>query len=247
MGTLFQQRVFKWRQQEKLVAMTEPGARISVALVDDQPLFLAGIRMLIESQSDMQFCGDAANGEQAVALASERRPDVMLMDLRMPVMDGVAATRRIISEADACNSDRPRIIALTTFNRDHAVLDAVQAGARGYLLKSAEPEFLLAAIRTVHSGYSVIAPGSVHSLFEHAANRGPSIGPDLSVLDVLSVREREVFLLVAKGLSNRDVAEALFISDATVKTHLRSVLDKLALRTRLQLIAYAHERRLLGD
>ena len=226
--------------------MTETGTRISVALVDDQPLFLAGIRMLIESQSDMRFCGEAANGEQAVGLASELRPDVMLMDLRMPVMDGVAATRRIISEADARNSDRPRIIALTTFNRDHAILDAVQAGASGYLLKSAEPDFLLAAIRTVHSGYSVIAPGSVHSLFEHAASRGPSIGPDLSVLDVLSVRERDVFLLVAKGLSNKDIAEALFISDATVKTHLRNVLDKLALRTRLQLIAYAHERRLLG-
>ncbi|MGK3647250.1 response regulator [Pseudarthrobacter enclensis] len=227
--------------------MTETGSRIGVALVDDQPLFLAGIRMLVESQSDMQFVGQAADGEQAVALAAERRPDVMLMDLRMPVMDGVAATRRIISDADACSSDRPRIIALTTFNRHHAVLDAVQAGASGYLLKSAEPEFLLAAIRTVHSGYSVIAPGSVHSLFEHAASRGPSVGPDLSVLDVLSVRERDVFLLAAKGLSNKDIAEALFISDATVKTHLRSVLDKLTLRTRLQLIAFAHERKLLGD
>lgn len=227
--------------------MTETAPQINVALVDDQPLFLAGIRMLIESQSDMQFAGQAADGEQAVALAAERRPDVMLMDLRMPVMDGVAATRQIISDVVACNSDRPRIIALTTFNRDHAVLDAVQAGASGYLLKSAEPEFLLAAIRTVHSGYSVIAPGSVHSLFEHAASRGPSIGPDLSVLDVLSIRERDVFVLAAKGLSNRDIAEALFVSDATVKTHLRSVLDKLALRTRWQLIAFAHERRLLGD
>ncbi|WP_306897884.1 LuxR C-terminal-related transcriptional regulator [Arthrobacter sp. B1I2] len=126
-------------------------------------------------------------------------------------------------------------------------MDVVQAGASGYLLKSAEPEFLLAAIRTVHSGYSVIAPGSVHSLFEHAASRGPSRGPDLSVLDVLSVRERDVFLLAAKGLSNRDMAEALFVSDATVKTHLRSVLDKLTLRTRLQLIAFAHEHRLLGE
>jgi DNA-binding NarL/FixJ family response regulator len=227
--------------------MTETGTRISVALVDDQPLFLAGIRMLVESQSDMQFAGQATDGEQAVALAAARRPDVMLMDLRMPVLDGVAATRQIIKDADTCNSDRPRIIGLTTFNRDHAVLDAVQAGASGYLLKSAEPEFLLAAIRTVHSGYSVIAPGSVHSLFEHAASRGPGRGPDLSVLAVLSVRERDVFLLAAKGLSNRDMAEALFVSDATVKTHLRSVLDKLTLRTRLQLIAFAHERRLLGE
>lgn len=214
--------------------------------MDDQPLFRAGIRMLIESQQDMEFSGEAADGEQAVALAAERRPDVMLMDLRMPVLDGVTATGRIISQADASNTDKPKIIALTTFNRDQAVVEAVQAGASGYLLKSAEPEFLLAAIRTVHSGYSVIAPGSVHSLFEHAARQAPVAGPDLSVLDVLSVRERDVFLLAAKGLTNGEMAEGLFVSEATVKTHLRSVLDKLELRTRLQLIAFAHERRLLG-
>ncbi|HEY3574278.1 MAG TPA: response regulator transcription factor [Arthrobacter sp.] len=227
--------------------MGEAAARIKVALVDDQQLFRAGIRMLIESQVDMGFAGEAADGEQAVALAAERRPDVMLMDLRMPVLDGVAATGRILSQADAGNTDKPKIIALTTFNRDHAVVEAVQAGASGYLLKSAEPEFLLAAIRTVHSGYSVIAPGSVHSLFEHAARRAPVVGPDLSVLDVLSARERDVFLLAAKGLTNGEMAEGLFVSEATVKTHLRSVLDKLQLRTRLQLIAFAHERRLLGN
>ena len=227
--------------------MAEAGARIKVALVDDQPLFRAGIRMLIESQQDMEFSGEAADGEQAVALAAEHCPDVMLMDLRMPVMDGVTATGRIMKQADASNTDKPKVIALTTFNRDQAVVEAVQAGASGYLLKSAEPEFLLAAIRTVHSGYSVIAPGSVHSLFEHAARQGPVPGPDLSVLDVLSVRERDVFLLAAKGLSNGEMAEGLFVSEATIKTHLRSVLDKLQLRTRLQLIAFAHERRLLGN
>ncbi|MET3935624.1 response regulator transcription factor [Arthrobacter sp. OAP107] len=227
--------------------MGEAAARIKVALVDDQPLFRAGIRMLIESQVDMEVAGEASDGEQAVALAAERRPDVMLIDLRMPVLDGVTATGRIISQADAGNTDKPKIIALTTFNRDHAVVEAVQAGASGYLLKSAEPEFLLAAIRTVHSGYSVIAPGSVHSLFEHAARRAPVAGPDLSVLDVLSARERDVFLLAAKGLTNGEMAEGLFVSEATVKTHLRSVLDKLQLRTRLQLIAFAHERRLLGN
>ena len=227
--------------------MADAGLRISVALVDDQALFRAGIRMLIESQDDMELSGEAGDGKQAMALATERRPDVMLMDLRMPVMDGVEATRRIVEDADAAGIDKPRIIALTTFNRDQAVVQAVQAGASGYLLKSAEPEFLLAAIRTVHSGYSVIAPGSIHSLFEHAARNAPAPGPDLSVLDVLSVRERDVFLLAAKGLSNGEMAEGLFVSEATVKTHLRSVLDKLGLRTRLQLVAYAHERRLLGD
>ena len=226
--------------------MAEAGARIRVALVDDQPLFRAGIRMLIESQQDMEFSGEAADGEQAVALAAEHRPDVMLMDLRMPVLDGVTATSRIMKQADASNTDKPKVIALTTFNRDQAVVEAVQAGASGYLLKSAEPEFLLAAIRTVHSGYSVIAPGSVHSLFEHAARQAPVAGPDLSVLDVLSARERDVFLLAAKGLTNGEMADGLFVSEATIKTHLRSVLDKLQLRTRLQLIAFAHERRLLG-
>jgi DNA-binding NarL/FixJ family response regulator len=226
--------------------MAEAGARIRVALVDDQPLFRAGIRMLIESQPDMEFSGEAADGEQAVALAAAHRPDVMLMDLRMPVLDGVTATSRIMKQADASNTDKPKVIALTTFNRDQAIVEAVQAGASGYLLKSAEPEFLLAAIRTVHSGYSVIAPGSVHSLFEHAARQAPVAGPDLSVLDVLSARERDVFLLAAKGLTNGEMADGLFVSEATIKTHLRSVLDKLQLRTRLQLVAFAHERRLLG-
>lgn len=227
--------------------MADDPSSITVALVDDQPLFRAGIRMLIESQEDMELSGEAADGEQAVALAAQRRPDVMLMDLRMPVLDGVEATRRIVQQASAAGTDKPRIIALTTFNRDQAVVQAVQAGASGYLLKSAEPEFLLAAVRTVHSGYSVIAPGSIHSLFEHAARNTPPAGPDLSVLNILSVRERDVFLLAAKGLSNGEMAESLFVSEATVKTHLRSVLDKLELRTRLQLVAFAHERRLLGS
>jgi DNA-binding NarL/FixJ family response regulator len=226
--------------------VADAGARITVALVDDQPLFRAGIRMLIESQEDMELAGEAADGEQAMALAAERRPDVLLMDLRMPVLDGVEATQRIVQHATSTGSDKPRIIALTTFNRDQAVVQAVQAGASGYLLKSAEPEFLLAAIRTVHSGYSVIAPGSIHSLFEHAARNAPATGPDLSILNALSARERDVFLLAAKGLSNGEMADALFVSEATVKTHLRSVLDKLELRTRLQLVSFAHERRLLG-
>lgn len=227
--------------------MADAGDRITVALVDDQPLFRAGLRMLIESQQDMALSGEADDGEPAVALAIERSPDVMLMDLRMPLMDGVEATRRIVRHAEAAGAEKPKIIALTTFNRDQAVVQAVQAGASGYLLKSAEPEFLLAAIRTVHSGYSVIAPGSVHSLFAHAARNAPAAGPDLSVLDVLSARERDVFLLAAKGLSNGEMAGSLFVSEATIKTHLRSVLDKLQLRTRLQLVAFAHERRLLGN
>ncbi|WP_458111966.1 response regulator transcription factor [Arthrobacter sp. R1-13] len=226
--------------------MPDAGSRIRVALVDDQPLFRSGIRMLIESQQDMEMAGEASDGEEAVTLAAETSADVMLMDLRMPVLDGVAATRRIMEQGGALGEARPRIIALTTFNRDQAVVEAVHAGASGYLLKSAEPEFLLAAIRTVYSGYSVIAPGSIHDLFQHAARTFPGAGPDLSVLEVLSARERDVFLLASKGLGNAEIAGSLFISEATVKTHLRSVLDKLELRTRLQLVAFAHERRLLG-
>ncbi|AXJ11636.1 DNA-binding response regulator [Arthrobacter sp. PM3] len=217
-----------------------------MALADDQPLFRAGIRMLIESQPDLELAWEAGDGAQAAALAVEHCPDVMLMDLRMPVLDGVAATHRIMQEAAAAGTAAPKVIALTTFNRDQAVVEAVQAGASGYLLKSAEPEFLLAAIRTVYSGYSVIAPGSVQELFQHAARTLPAAGPDLSVLEVLSARERDVFLLAAKGLGNGGIAESLFVSEATVKTHLRSVLDKLGLGTRLQLVAFAYERRLLG-
>ena len=227
--------------------MGDADSRITVAMVDDQPMFRAGIRMLIESQDDLQYLGEASNGQEAVELAAKTHPDVMLMDLRMPVVDGVTATRKIVQHADSLGTDKPKIIALTTFNRDQAVVEAVQAGASGYLLKSAEPEFLLAAIRTVHSGYSVIAPGSIHTLFEHAARNVATMGPELSVLDVLSVRERDIFVLAAKGLSNSDLAESLFVSEATIKTHLRSVLDKLLLRNRLQLVAFAHERRLMGN
>ncbi|WP_396125325.1 response regulator [Arthrobacter sp. CJ23] len=230
----------------KVPGVAEAAAPITVALVDDQPLFRAGIRMLVQSQADMALAWEADDGGQAVALAAQDRPDVMLMDLRMPVMDGVTATRQIAEEADAAGVDKPRIIALTTFNRDQAVVEAVQAGASGYLLKSAEPEFLLAAIRTVYSGYSVIAPGSVHELFQHAARTVPVAGPDLSVLEALSPRERDIFLLAAKGLGNGEMAESLFVSEATVKTHLRSVLTKLGVRTRLQLVAFAYEHRLLG-
>ncbi|MHA7304456.1 response regulator [Arthrobacter sp. TMN-49] len=229
-----------------MAIVADAASRIKVALVDDQELFRAGIRMLIESQPDMELVGEAGDGEQAVALATTHRPDVMLMDLRMPVMDGVTATSRIVEESRTAGTDTPRIIALTTFNRDQAVVEAVQAGASGYLLKSAEPEFLLAAIRTVYSGYSVIAPGSIHDLFAHAARSFPTAGPDLSVLEALSARERDVFLLAAKGLGNAEIAGSLFVSEATVKTHLRSVLDKLDLRTRIQLVAFAYERRLLG-
>jgi DNA-binding NarL/FixJ family response regulator len=206
---------------------------IEIALVDDQDLFRSGIRMLVESQSDMKVVSEAQDGEQAVDLAAEHQPHIILMDLRMPVLDGVEATL-------------PKIVALTTFNRDQAVIEAVQAGASGYLLKSAEPEFLLAAIRTVYAGYAVIAPGSVADLFQHARRFSKLTKPDLSAIEGLSGREQELFVLAAKGLSNAEIAGQLFVSEATVKSHIRSILSKLGLQTRIQLVAFAYEHGLIG-
>ncbi|WP_104089083.1 response regulator transcription factor [Arthrobacter sp. GMC3] len=228
--------------------MTEPipGQEIRVALVDDQILFRAGLQMLIDSQSDMIFCGGARDGEEAVALAASASPDVMLMDLRMPVMNGVEATQRIVEAARAEGSEKPKIIALTTFNRDEAVVGAIRAGASGFLLKSVEPEFLLAAIRTVNSGHAVIAPGATHELFQSVPAQAASAGPDLESIAELSAREKNVFLLVAKGLSNAEIAGNVFASEATVKSQVRSILSKLGVRTRIQLVAFAYEHRLLG-
>lgn len=222
------------------------GDRIRVALVDDQVLFRAGLQMMIESQTDMVFCGSAGNGQEALTLAGSATPDVMLMDLRMPVMDGVEATQRILASARAEGVEKPRIIALTTFNRDEAVVEAIRAGASGFLLKSAQPEFLLAAIRTVFSGHAVIAPGAAHDLFAHSGAAVPAAGPDLESIAELSAREKNVFLLVAKGLSNAEIAANVFASEATVKSHVRSILGKLGVRTRIQLVAFAYEHRLLG-
>lgn len=219
---------------------------IEIALVDDQDLFRSGIRMLVESQRDMKVVSEAQDGEQAVALAAEHQPHVILMDLRMPVLDGVEATRKIVRAATKGGRALPKIVALTTFNRDQAVIEAVQAGASGYLLKSAEPEFLLAAIRTVYAGYAVIAPGSVADLFQHAGRFSKPIKPDLGAIEGLSGREQELFVLAAKGLSNAEMAEQLFVSEATVKSHLRSILSKLALQTRIQLVAFAYEHGLIS-
>lgn len=225
--------------------MTEGVDRIDVALVDDQSLFRSGVRMLLNSQGDMQVVAEAGNGVEAVAMAIEHRPHVILMDLRMPVLDGVEATRKIIDAATEDNRPLPRIIALTTFNRDQAVVDAVRAGASGYLLKSAEPEFLLSAIRTVYTGYSVLAPGSVADLFQDAGLSSKLKVPNVDAIKDLSGREQDLFKLAAKGLGNADIAAQLFISETTVKSHLRSILSKLGLQTRVQLVAFAYENRLI--
>lgn len=216
--------------------MSAPSIR--VALVDDQPLFSAGLKMILRSQADIDFIGEAIDGEAAVQLAEESSPDVMLMDIRMPVMDGITATDHI-----SRSSSRTKVIVLTTIQHDEAVVRAIQAGAAGFLTKDATPEFLLAAIRTVHSGHSVIAPSITNELLRDYTS--PSQG-NLAAIEALSEREKDVFGLASTGLSNAEIAANLFLSEATVKSHVGSILSKLQLKNRIQLVAFAHQNGLLS-
>ena len=215
---------------------------IRVALVDDQPLFRSGLRMLIDSQDDLTVVGEAGDGVEARAMVRETKPDVVLMDIRMPNADGIQATEWIVADAGAA---APRVLVLTTFDLDENAAKAIRAGASGFVLKDSEPEFLLAAIRTVHAGTAVIAPAATTELFQHFGERAPQAGdPDVHLAD-LSAREREIFLLAARGLSNAEIAKTEFVSEATVKTHISRVLAKLGLRDRVQLVVFAFERRLV--
>lgn len=220
-------------------------APIRVVLVDDQALFRAGIRMLVDSQQDLVFAGEAANGVEGVELVRTSRPDVVLMDVRMPVMDGIAATSEIIAAAERENTTPPRIVVLTTFDLDEAAARAIRGGASGFVLKDAEPEFLLAAIRTVHAGNAVIAAGATTKLFEHFSG-ARTVKQETPEYGSLTTREREIFLLAARGLSNAEIAAAEFLSEATVKTHISRILAKLVLRDRVQMVVYAFEHGLTG-
>ena len=221
-------------------APQEPtGAPIRVALVDDQALFRSGLRMLISSQPDLDVVGEAGNGRDAIALAEALSPDVILMDVRMPVLDGIEATRAIA--ARGATGVAPRVLVLTTFDLDEAAARAIQAGASGFVLKDADPEFLLAAIRTVHSGTAVFAASATRALIERFS--APAAAVPESYLS-LTAREKEIFALVAKGLSNTEIAEAEFLSEATVKTHISRILAKLMLRDRVQLVVFAYEHGL---
>jgi DNA-binding NarL/FixJ family response regulator len=216
-------------------------ARIRVALVDDQALFRAGIRMLVSSQADLEFVGEAGNGQEALDLLAVTVADVVLMDIRMPVMDGIEATARLMSAEFAGAAAPPRVIVLTTFDLDEAAARAIRGGASGFVLKDADPEFLLAAIRTVHAGNSVIAAAQTRELFEHFATPAPAIP---AAFGQLTEREREIFALAARGLSNNEIATREFLSEATVKTHISRVLGKLGLRDRVQLVVFAYEHGL---
>ncbi|WP_150953179.1 response regulator [Microbacterium testaceum] len=216
--------------------MTAP---VRIVLVDDQALFRAGIRMVIDSQSDLEVVGEASDGREGVEVVRATRPDLVLMDVRMPVMDGLAATAEILREPDA-----PRVVVLTTFDLDEAAARAIQGGASGFLLKDSEPEFLLSAVRTVHAGSAVIAAEATRELFAHIADGGAG-EPVPAAYGSLTDREREIFALAAAGLSNAEIAEREFLSEATVKTHISRILTKLALRDRVQLVVFAYRHGLV--
>jgi len=218
--------------------------QIRVVLVDDQQLVRAGLAMVIDAQPDMVVAGQAGSGAEAIALVAATPCDIVLMDVRMPGMDGLEATRRILEAADASGAaSPPRLVMLTTYDLDEYLLSAITAGASGFLLKNAPPADLLAAIRTVHTGDAVIAPSATRRLLAHVAANPSTPGPDPvdPRLATLTDREREVLELIARGLSNAEISSSLYLSETTVKTHVRRVLAKLGVRDRVQAVVVAYE------
>ncbi|MGP4016637.1 response regulator [Saccharopolyspora sp. 5N708] len=212
---------------------------VRVLLVDDQELMRMGFRMVLDAQDDLEVVGEAGNGSDAVELAARLHPDVVLMDVRMPVLDGVEATRRIVTANSA------KVLVMTTFDLDEYALSALRNGASGFLLKDTPPESLVTAVRSVASGDAVVAPSVTKRLLDRfLGERGGQLR-DASVLEVLTGREREVLVLVAKGLSNSEIAGKLFLSEATVKTHLGRILSKLDIRDRVQAVVLAYETGLV--
>jgi DNA-binding NarL/FixJ family response regulator len=209
----------------------------SVLLVDDQPLLLLGFRLVLEAQADIEVVGEAGNGAQAVAMTRALRPDVVLMDVRMPVMDGILATREIVA---SCAS---RVLVLTTFDLDEYVYAALRAGASGFLLKDVPPADLLSGIRAVAGGDAVVAPSVTRRLIDAFTPHlpDPATGRTDARLDRLTDREREVLVLVARGSSNTEIAASLTLSEATVKAHVGRLLAKLGIRDRVQLVVFAYE------
>ncbi len=210
---------------------------IRVVLVDDQELVRTGLAMVVDSQEDLRVVGQAADGVQALEVVATTPTDVVLMDVRMPRMDGVEATRQLVE----LHPDRPRVIVLTTFDLDEHAFAALKAGASGFLLKDARAEDVLAAIRAVHAGDAVLAASTTKRLIAHVARDlpGPRTGPD--PLDRLTGREREVLLEVVTGASNAEIAQRMYLSETTVKTHVGRLLAKLGLRDRVQAVVMAYE------
>ena len=215
---------------------------IRLVLADDQQVVRLGFRMILDGDPDMEVVGEAANGVAAIEAAEELQPDVILTDVRMPMMDGIAATKVIVERCPDV-----RVLVVTTFNLDEYVLGALRAGAVGFLLKDVEPADLLAGIRTVMRGDALVAPAATRSLVDYAMQQRVDVpgGVDGAVLDDLSDREREVLVLLARGLSNAQVADALFLGETTVKSHVSNLLSKLHLRSRVQAVVLAYETGLV--
>lgn len=212
---------------------------VRLLIADDEALVRSGLRMLVESRDDIQVVGEASNGADAVEAVARCRPDVVLMDVRMPRLDGLAAAERVLRRPAA-----PRVLMLTTFDEDEYVYEALRIGVSGFLLKTSPPEQLLHAIRTVADGNALIDPKVTRRLIERFGDRlsTTEAPPELAEL---SPREREVLELIARGLSNAEIAERLYLSHATVKTHVARILDKLGLRDRVQAVIFAYEARIV--
>jgi DNA-binding NarL/FixJ family response regulator len=214
---------------------------ITVVVVDDQALVRGGFRVLVDSAADLEVVGEADTGDRAIAVVTATRPDVVLMDIRMPGLDGISATRAIV----ATPGNVSRILILTTFDLDEYVYDALQAGASGFLLKDAPPETLLEGIRVLAEGNSLLAPSVTRTLIAEFAKRSPTPRTDTTTLGLVTAREKEVLLLVARGLSNAEIAEELAMSLATAKTHVSRLLQKLGVRDRAQLVVFSYESGLM--
>jgi len=223
--------------------MTAARDPIRVQIADDQPLVRAGLRAILEAEDDLVVVAEAADGREAVEQAALRSVDVACLDIRMPVMDGIEATRRL---GELPGRPPPKVLVLTTFELDEYVVDALRAGASGFLLKDTPPEELVRAVRVVAAGEALLAPSVTRRLLDRFAAQVPAPGPDgEAALAALTEREREVLLLVARGLSNAEIARSLVVSDATVKTHVAHVLGKLGLRDRIQAVILAYETGLV--
>jgi DNA-binding NarL/FixJ family response regulator len=212
-----------------------------VLIADDQALVRGGLRKIVESESDLDVVGEAADGSEAVDAAERLRPDLVLMDIRMPVLDGLEATRRITARANA-----PRILVLTTFGLDEYVYEALRAGASGFMLKDSPPEELVAGIRVVAGGDALLTPAVTRSVVEEFVRRSPVEPTRNEAVEQLTQREREVFDLLARGLSNPEICERLVVSEATTKTHVARILQKLGLRDRVQAVIFAYESGLVS-
>jgi DNA-binding NarL/FixJ family response regulator len=214
---------------------------IGVLIADDQPMVRAGLRMILELEPDIDIVGEAADGNEAVAVAAATSPDVILMDVRMPNLDGLEATRRIVGSRE----DGPRVLILTTFDLDVYVYEALASGASGFVLKDIEPEKLVDAIRVIADGEALLSPAVTKKLIEEFVRRPPEVvRPSPRELEQLTAREAEIMALVARGLSNAEIAAQAFVSEPTVKTHVARILMKLGLRDRVQVVVYAYEHGL---